>query len=111
MVIFFEESIVFNCPLLELHIYAAAVDADDAPDATAGGRVMERRRSSLGDSQEHDHCLHFPLCDNGVSYSTFSLIRVLSFIVAVRAKPLVDGDDMWDCRTVSKTSRTSSSVT
>lgn len=34
MVIFFEQSIVFNRPLLELHVYAAAVDADDAPDAT-----------------------------------------------------------------------------
>lgn len=29
-----------------------------------------------------------------VSYSTLSLIRVLSFIVAVRAKPLVVGVDI-----------------
>lgn len=49
--------------------------------------------------------------DRNVSYSTLSLIRVLSFMVAVRAKPLVAGDDMWDCRTVSKASRTSSSLT
>lgn len=34
VVIFFEQSVVFNRPLLELHVYAAAVDADDAPDAT-----------------------------------------------------------------------------
>lgn len=49
--------------------------------------------------------------DGSVSYSTLSVMRVLSFIVAVRAKPLVAGDDMWDCRTVSKASRTSSSLT
>lgn len=40
MVVFFEQSVVLHCPLLELHIYAAAVDADDAPDATE----EERRR-------------------------------------------------------------------
>lgn len=34
MVVFFEQSVVFHRPLLELHIDAAAVDADDAPDAT-----------------------------------------------------------------------------
>lgn len=36
VVIFFEQSVVFNRPLLELHVYAAAIDADDAPDATDG---------------------------------------------------------------------------
>lgn len=41
VVIFFEQSIVFNCPLLELHIYTAAVDADDASDAT-GKRQREK---------------------------------------------------------------------
>lgn len=45
------------------------------------------------------------------SYSTLSVMRVLSFIVAVSAKPLVAGDDMWDCRTVSNASRTSFSLT
>lgn len=110
MVIFFEESVVFNCPLLELHVYTAAVDADDASDSTVGSRVMKIKRQ-LGDSQGHSHCLLLSLCDTRVPYSTFSVMRVLSFIVAVRAKPLVDGNDMWDCSTVSKTSRTSSSVT
>lgn len=43
VVIFFEESIVFNCPLLELHIYTAAVDADDAPDPTGRDGEMEIR--------------------------------------------------------------------
>lgn len=37
VVVFFEESVVFYRPLLELHVYAAAVDADDAPDATGRG--------------------------------------------------------------------------
>lgn len=37
MVVFLEESVVFHCPLLELHIYTAAVDANDAPDATEEG--------------------------------------------------------------------------
>lgn len=37
VVIFLEQSIIFNCPLLELHIYTAAIDADDAPDATGRG--------------------------------------------------------------------------
>lgn len=36
VVVFFKESVVFNRPLLELHVNAAAVDADDASDATAG---------------------------------------------------------------------------
>lgn len=45
------------------------------------------------------------------SYSTLSVMRVLSFMVAVRANPLVAGDDMWDCRTVSNASRTSFSLT
>lgn len=45
------------------------------------------------------------------SYSTLSVMRVLSFMVAVRAKPLVVGVDMCDCKTISKASRTSSSVT
>lgn len=52
-----------------------------------------------------------PAGTRGFPYSTFSLMRVLSFMVAVRAKPLVVGDDMCDCRTVSKASRTLSSVT
>jgi len=52
-----------------------------------------------------------PVFHNNVSHSTLSVIRVLSFMVAVSAKPLVAGDDMWDWRTVSKASRTSSSVT
>lgn len=41
VVIFFEQSVVFNRPLLELHVYTAAVDADDAPDATGGGGEMD----------------------------------------------------------------------
>lgn len=45
------------------------------------------------------------------SHSTFWVMRVLSFMVAVSAKPLVAGDDMWDWRTVSKASRTWSSLT
>lgn len=36
VVVFFKESVVFNRSLLELHVDAAAVDADDASDATAG---------------------------------------------------------------------------
>lgn len=38
-------------------------------------------------------------------------MRVLSFMMAVRAKPRVADVDMCDCKTVSKASRTSSSVT
>lgn len=45
------------------------------------------------------------------SYSTLSVMRVLSFMVAVRANALVGGDDMWDCRTVSNASRASFSLT
>lgn len=30
----------------------------------------------------------------GIPHSTLSMMRVLSFMVAVRAKPLVAGDDM-----------------
>lgn len=41
VVVFFEESIVLHCPLLELHVYTAAIDADDAPDPTGRGRGME----------------------------------------------------------------------
>lgn len=44
------------------------------------------------------------------SYSTLDVMRVLSFMMAVNAKPLVADDDMCDCKTVSKASRTSSSV-
>lgn len=48
MVIFFEQSVVFNCPLLELHIYTAAVDADDASDATGRGGEVKRKSSNEG---------------------------------------------------------------
>lgn len=41
MVIFSEQSIVFNCPLLELYIYTAAIDADDASDPTGEGGARE----------------------------------------------------------------------
>lgn len=46
VVIFFEQSIVFNCPLLELHIYTAAIDADNASDATGRGGKMKRKTNS-----------------------------------------------------------------
>ncbi len=46
VVIFFEQSIVFNCPLLELHIYTAAIDADDASDPTGRSEEMERKSNS-----------------------------------------------------------------
>lgn len=45
MVILFEQSIVFNCPLLELHVYTAAIDADDTPDPTDGGAAVIRQES------------------------------------------------------------------
>lgn len=49
VVIFFEECVVFNRPLLELHIYAAAVDADDASDPTVRGeRIHEEEGKRLG---------------------------------------------------------------
>lgn len=90
MVIFFEQSVVFNRPLLELHVYAAAVDADDASDATDGVKDRERRK----DVSPHKRTQSVGLSAGGVSYSTLSMMRVLSFMVAVRAKPLVAGDDM-----------------
>lgn len=34
VVVFLKQSVVFHCPLLEFHVNAAAVDADDAPNAT-----------------------------------------------------------------------------
>lgn len=37
VVVLLEESVVLYRPLLELHVDAAAVDADDAPDAAGGG--------------------------------------------------------------------------
>lgn len=43
VVVFLEQSIIFNCPLLELHIYTAAIDADDAPDATGRGQRWRKR--------------------------------------------------------------------
>lgn len=52
MVVFFEQSIVFNCPLLELHIYTAAVDADDASDATARGEEKEKLLGTIPKLQQ-----------------------------------------------------------
>lgn len=128
VVIFSEESIVLHCPLLELHIYAAAVDADDASDAAAGRTRAKRQRHrqtfTFSACLDYSGCKTWetqvsesfwsaggPAVTRGFPYSTFSVMRVLSFMVAVRAKPLVVGDDMCDCRTVSKASRTLSSVT
>lgn len=48
VVIFFEQSIVFNCPLLELHVYTAAVDADNASDAAAKWKDTEKERAVRG---------------------------------------------------------------
>lgn len=48
VVIFFEQSIVFNCPLLELHVYTAAIDADDASDAAARWKDKEKERAVRG---------------------------------------------------------------
>lgn len=48
MVVFFEQSIVFNCPLLELHVYTAAVDADDASDTAARWKDKEKERAVRG---------------------------------------------------------------
>lgn len=127
VVVFFEQSIVFNCPLLELHVYTAAVDADDASDAAARWKDKEKERAVRGTFVQLWHCTRLQTSkqtnkqkkhkvtsvfwDGRVPHSTLSVMRVLSFMVAVRAKPLVAGDDMWDCRTVSKASRTSSSLT
>lgn len=45
MVVLLEQSVVFYRPLLELHVNAAAVDADDAPDAAGGGADMKSDRA------------------------------------------------------------------
>lgn len=114
MVVFFEQRVVFNCPLLELHVYTAAVDADDAPDATGRGGEMRRRITACAFQLSLQRVSRRRLSAEGKrngSYSTLSVMRVLSFMVAVSANPLVAGDDMWDCSTVSKASRTSFSLT
>lgn len=49
VVVFLKQSVVFHCPLLEFHVNAAAVDADDAPNATAGqGRTGTGRGNAAG---------------------------------------------------------------
>ena len=42
VVVFLKESVVLHCPLLKLQVYAAAIDADNAPDPAAM-QVDERR--------------------------------------------------------------------
>jgi len=48
VVVFLEQGIVFDRPLLELHVDAAAVDADDAPDAT-GEEEKEQQSEDIWD--------------------------------------------------------------
>lgn len=128
MVIFFEEGVVFHCSLLKLQINAAAIDTDYASDSAFVWRKRDKQKKKLFNNANnkskyvcfpshlyditsiiisaYDSCLR-----KADSYSTLFVMRVLSFMMAVRAKPLVAGADMCDCKTASKASRTSSSVT
>lgn len=56
MVILLEQSVVFNCPLLELHVYTAAVDADDASDPAGDGKTF--RIPSLCNYETESELLH-----------------------------------------------------
>lgn len=104
----------FENPLLRFRSYESSLNPLIRAFPFLNASVLLACYSYLDESFQaaSKFCVHVShQCVLSAAYSTLSVMRVLSFMVAVRAKPLVAGDDMWDCRTVSKASRTSSSLT